>query len=237
MASLLKYIGAWDPTRCGSVIRVWALCAVYLFSSLTVAEDIEELSVAEANGAFTLHIVSVLNAPVNYVYQLITDYKHAYRINPEITSVEVLPSGRVGVVRVRNHSKHWIGPFPFEAEWVGDIGVTDPGRLSITTIPGLGSFESGSAVWEIRPQGDRTRVLHESTLTPKFPVIPIIGSYIVKRHIKNAALDTFNRIECHAQNMLERDIESNPQRLRVTFKETRGCIESRNHESNQLAEQ
>jgi Polyketide cyclase / dehydrase and lipid transport len=237
MTSLLEQIGAWSCRHWGSVVQMGVVCAVYLFSSVSVAGDLTELSVKEADGTFTLRIVSVLDAPMDYVYQVITDYQHAYRIDPEITAIEVLPSGRPGVVRVRNLSTHWIGPFPFKLEWVGEIAETEPGYLDITTLSGLGSFESGSAFWEIRPQGDRTRVLHQSTLKPRFPVIPIIGSYILKTHIKRAALDTFNRIECQAQYMLEQGIKANSQSLRGTLKEIQDCIPSRKHEIDQVATQ
>jgi len=175
----------------------------------------------------------LLDAPIDYVYQLIADYRHAYRIDPEITAIEILPSGLPGVVRVRNYSTHWIGPFPFKIEWVGDIVETESGRLEITTLPGLGSFESGSALWEIRPSGERTKVVHQSTLRPNFPIIPVIGSYVVRQYIKNSALDTFNRIECHAQNMRERSLEDFPQQLRVPLKEARDCTQSPHDEMTQ----
>jgi len=132
MASLLEQIGAWSHRHLGSVVQIGVVFAVYLFSTVSVAGELTELSVKEADGAFTLRIVSVLDAPMDYVYKLITDYQHAYRIDPEITAIEILPSGRPGVVRVRNLSTHWIGPFPFKLEWVGEIAETGPGRLDIS---------------------------------------------------------------------------------------------------------
>jgi len=227
MKVLFRQMGEWLLTLCRSVIPVWALIAVWLLSAISPAGELKELSVTEADGEFTLRIVSVLDAPVEEVYKLITDYRHAYRINPAITSVDILPSGRDGAVRVQNRSEHRIGLFSFEVEWVGDIVETERGRISITTIPKMGSFESGSAVWEIRPLGNRTWVLHESTLNPKFPIIPIIGTYIMKRHMKKAALATFNRIECQAQNMLQTEREEGPERLEVALKERGDCTQSR----------
>ena len=56
-----------------------------------------------------------------YEYKVITDYRHDYRINPTITSVQVPPSGRDDVVRVRNLSEQCVGPFCFDIAWTGDI--------------------------------------------------------------------------------------------------------------------
>jgi hypothetical protein len=81
-----------------SAIRACALVALYLFTSMSTAAEFEELSVAEANGEYRLRIVALLNAPADYVHNVITDYKHAYRINPSIIEVKILPI-------VHNHNK------------------------------------------------------------------------------------------------------------------------------------
>jgi len=171
-------------------------------------------------------VVSVLDAPVDYVYDVITDYKHAYRINPAITEVEILPSDRGDVVRVRNLSEHWIGPFCFKIDWVGDIVEPRDGYLKISTIPELSSFESGSAVWELRSQGERTWVLHESRLKPDFFMPPVIGDRIMKRQMKENTLDTLNRIECYAKVMLHVDMENEPDHIHDALKEGKDCINS-----------
>ena len=121
MAFLVNQMGGCHSGLRNAVIRVCALFVFSLFSSTSSAEEIEELSVTNADGVYTLRIVSVFDAPADYVYNVITDYKHAYRINPAVTEVEILPSDRDNVVRVRNLSEHWIGPFCFKVDWVGDI--------------------------------------------------------------------------------------------------------------------
>jgi len=163
------------------------------------------VTVTEADDAYTLRAVAVLDAPLEYVFRVITDYRHADRINPAITSIEILPTARDGVTRVKHRSEHHFGPFSFEIEWVGDMVETGQRRVDITTVPERSSFESGSAVWEIRPDGDRTRVRHESTMRPKFSILPVIGDYLVKKHVEEATRDIFHRIERQARSLLERD--------------------------------
>ena len=163
MALLISQAGEWFLTIC-TVIWARTLYILFLSSSICTAGELEELSVTEASGVYRLRIVSVLDAPVDYVYDVITDYEHAYRINPSITEIEILPSDRNDVVRVRNRSEHWVGPFRFEIDWAGDFVETKPGQIKVKIIPEFSSFESGSAIWEIRPQGEHTWVLHESSL-------------------------------------------------------------------------
>lgn len=193
------------PDRCISVIRVCCLIIVILCSPTSRADEIEKLSVTDANGEYSLRISDVLNAPVDYVYKVITDYKHVFRINPTITDVQILPSGYVHVVRVRNISEQQVGPFCFHITWTGDIVETRDRDIEVKTIPELSDFVSGSAIWHIRPQGEHTRVLYESRLKPAFFVPPVIGGIIIKRHIKDETLDTFRRIESQAMTMLDLD--------------------------------
>jgi hypothetical protein len=161
---------------------------------------------------------------VDYVYKIITDYKNAYRINPAITSVEILPSGHDDVVRVRNLSEQCVGPFCFDIAWAGDITETGDGDLEVKTLPGLSDFVSGSARWRLRPQGKRTSVLYESKLKPTFFIPPVIGDSIIKNHIKNDTLATFKRIECQAMMMLALDMEHQTDNLEPLSKEGKECL-------------
>jgi len=165
------------------------------------------VTVTEAGDEYKLRAVAVLDAPEEYVYQVITDYRHADRIDPAITSIEILPTERNGVTRVKNRSAHHLGPFAFDIEWVGDIVETGHRRVDITTVPELSSFESGFAVWEIHPDGDRTRVRHVSTLKPKFFILPVIGDNLVKKHVEDETRNIFQRIERQARTLLERDMQ------------------------------
>jgi len=175
------------------------------------------VTVTEVDDAYRLRAVAVLDAPEDYVYRIITDYRHADRIDPAITSIEILPSVRDGVTRVKHRSEHRVGPFSFEIEWVGDIVETGHRRVDITTVPELSSFESGSAVWEMRPDGGRTWVRHESTMKPKFSILPLIGDYLVKKRVEEATRDIFLRVERYARTLMERDTHEDRADRRVAL--------------------
>jgi hypothetical protein len=224
MTLLVTQTGEWLLTLCTSVIRVCILFTWSLFSSISSADEIEELSVTKVDGVYSLRVVSVIDAPADYVYDVITDYKHAYRINPTITEVDILPSDRDGVVRVLNLSEHWVGPFCLKIDWVGDIVEPRDGHLEVKTIPEFSSFESGLAIWELRPQGERTWVLHESSLKPNFFIPPFIGAHIMKKQMEEETLTTFKRIECYAKVMFELDMENEPELINNVLEEGKDCI-------------
>ena len=196
------------------------LFTLFLLTSRVFAIEVEELSVTNVDGEYKIRIVSIIDAHEDDVYSVITDYKYAYRINPSVTAVEVLPSDRDGVVRVRNHSEYYIGPFFIEIDWVGDIMDNKDGHIKVNTIPELSSFESGSAVWEIRPLGEKTWVLHESSLKPSFFIPPIVGDMIMKKD----TLATFRRIECHAKIKLAMTMENDTELVQQLLRERKDCV-------------
>jgi hypothetical protein len=197
------------------VIRVCCLVTVILCTPTSTADELEELSVTDADGVYSLRILDVLNVPADYVRKVITDYRHAYRIDHAITSVEVLPTDHDDGIRVRNLSKQCVGPFCFDIVWTGDITENRDGDIEVKTIPEFSSFVAGAAIWHIRSQGERTCVLYESNMKPAFFIPPVIGDIIIKKHIKDEVLDVFKNIEHQALIMFARDVGHKPDNLKM----------------------
>jgi hypothetical protein len=189
-----------------------------------IAGELEELSVTVENGDYGIQIVMVMDAPADYVYRVITDYEHAYRINHCLTESVILSSPDEETVRVYNHSVHCIWLFCFDIDWVGDIVELQAGHLKVDTLPEYSSFDSGLAVWRIHPQGERTWLFHNSHFKPDFFIPPLIGEHILKQHMRDETLDTFKRIECHAKILLKRDMENKTDHLKTLVRDGRDCI-------------
>jgi hypothetical protein len=216
--------GCWQPDLHKTASTALALFTLPLFCPVTTANEFEELSVHETGGVYSIRGISLIDTPVDYVFNVITDYDHAYRINPAITEVEILPSGCDDVARARNLSEHWIGPSRIKIDRVGDIMEPRDGYLKVDTVSELGSFESGSAIWELRSQGEQTRVLHESSMKPDFFIPPLIGNQIMKMRMERDTLDTFNRIECFAKVTFEVDMENEPELVANALDKGRDCV-------------
>ena len=60
------------------------------------AVDFVEAQVANDGGVYHIKIIAEVDASAEYVYRVLTDYKHIYRLNPSITESEILPSPGTG---------------------------------------------------------------------------------------------------------------------------------------------
>jgi hypothetical protein len=224
MELIANQMGKHFPRAFACGVRVCELAMLLLASGVCSAGRIEKLAVTHSDGEYRLEVVSELNVPTRYAYDVITDYQHAYRLNPAIVEVDVLPGGREGAVRVRNRSEHWFGPFYFHIDWIGEIQSPNPGPLEVVTIPENSSFESGHALWTIRSQGEGTLVEYQSRLKPKFFIPPVIGEMIMENRIREETLTTFQRIECQARLQFELDLEQDPEYVRQLIEKRDQCI-------------
>ena len=204
----------WFPALCRYLTTVCCLVVLILCTPTLTADELEELSVTDAGGEYSLRIAEVLDVPADFVRKVVTDYKHAYRIDPTITKVGVQPIDSGKVMRVRTLSRQCVGPFCFVIAWAGDIVETRDGDIQEKTIPELSNFVSGSAIWRIHPQGEHALVFYESSLKPAFFIPPVIGNIIIKRHIKDMALGIFKNIEHQATIMIARDAGHQPDNLK-----------------------
>jgi len=202
----------------------YCLVSLFIFSEISAADQLESISITEIQGEFETRIVALVDAPVEYVFGVITDYKHIYRINPSIVESEILTFNDDGIIRVRNRIEHCIFVFCFEVEMVEDVVVIGDGHLLATIVPELSSFESGSAMWHVRPFGDgRTRIQYRANFKPDFFVPPIIGGLIIKSKLREEITASFSRIECNAIIMARNDRKNILVPVAIHSEESEGC--------------
>jgi len=200
------------------------LVLLVLFPNISVAGQLEAISITETGGQYEARIVALFDAPAEYVYGVITDYKHIYRINPSIVESELLSAQEDGVIRVRNRIEHCIAIFCLELEMVEDVVEVGEGHIVAVTVPELSSFESGTATWHVRPFGEgRARVQYLASIKPDFFIPPVIGSLIIKSKLREEITTSFIRIECHARIMAKMDIEDKTVSLARRSEENTGC--------------
>lgn len=220
----LCQVGYWFITLRKQKNRASILTALLLFTSFSTAGEIEELLVTEEGGVYQIRIVMILGASADSVYKVITDHEHSYLIHPSITESEILPSPDGETVRLRNHFEYCITLFCFDIDWVGDMKELRDGYMTVDTVPELSSFESGSAVWHVRPHGEHTRVLYQANMKPDFFIPPIIGNLLMKYQLREEALTSFTKIECQAKTIeMKKEINNNPTHMASLFKVGGGC--------------
>lgn len=198
------------------------VCAFLVGTS--VAGQLESFSIVVENGAYITSIVALLDAPAEYVYSVITDYKHIYRINSSIIETRVATGGDSGAVRVSNRLEHCFTVFCIKIDLVEDVVKIGEQHIVSTTVPELSSFKSGTAMWHVRPFTDgRARVRYSASIEPDFFIPPLIGTAIMKSSMRREIMDSLTKIECHARILALKNLEEIPLRAASISREKQDC--------------
>ena len=202
----------WRPlqgTTRWNAPRVYALIALCLVALQVDAVEIGELEASEEGGVYQIKLATVIDAPVEYVYRVLTDYVHLHRLHPSIIQSDILPSPGAGIVRVRTRILDCILIFCMDLDRVEDISELPPYHVHATIVPSMCNFRSGKADWRIEDMGGRSRLVYEAQMKPDFTVIPVIGPYLIKRKLRDEMTSSLGKIECIAK--IEEELDWNPQ--------------------------
>lgn len=188
-----------------AVRAAWALIVLGAAALQVQATDITELKVSEEAGVYRIKMVTVVEAPADYVYRVLTDYVHIHRLNPSITRSGILPSPRNGAVRVMTRVRDCIFVFCIEVDRVEDVFEVPPYDVQTVIVPSLCDFRSGRAHWHIEEMNERSRIVYEGQMEPDFPRIPVIGPSVIKQRLREELVSSLKRIECVARIMEKLD--------------------------------
>ena len=184
---------------------------IYVFFMLCVitlplgAVDFVEVQVTNDGGVYHIKIIAEVDASAEYVYRVLTDYNHIYRLNPSITESEILPSPGSGAVRVRTRAENCTYIFCMEVDRVEDVYDLSSNELRMEIVPSLSNFLSGNAKWLIEDMEEYSEIVYQAQVEPDFNVFPVIGSAIVKRRLRQEMMTLMARIECIAKVQEEQD--------------------------------
>jgi carbon monoxide dehydrogenase subunit G len=141
-----------------------------------------------------------VDAPVENVRAVLTDYNNLDRLNPSIKSSSVIGNGEDGAVRIMTLIHNCVMFFCKDMKKVEDVREDEQGRILVAIVPQASSFLSGHASWEIRHNGTGTVVLHHSRIEPDIAVPPLLGTAVMKSTLREEILKSFENLGCLARD-------------------------------------
>jgi hypothetical protein len=75
--------------------------------------------------------------------------------------------------------------------------VTRPDTDTIVAhiVPGAGDFDSGSDLWRVTNEGNRTRLRYEATRAAAFWIPPLIGTWVIRHSLREHFQTSIVRLE------------------------------------------
>jgi Polyketide cyclase / dehydrase and lipid transport len=182
-----------------AMLKTLLAAVLGLFAFTANASQLVRLEVDQHADIYTVYVEMELDAPVERVRAILTDYAHLDRLNPSITASEIIDHEGGGTVRVLTRFENCILFLCLTVQRVEDITEDAQGRILVAMVPDASSFRSGQASWEVESTGSGSRVIHRARLEPDFWLPPWIGTAILKGTLRREIRASFERLECLAR--------------------------------------
>jgi hypothetical protein len=176
-----------------AAIALWLLPA-----AATQALSVQVLDASLRDGVYHVSLEARVDAPVDDVAAVLTDYAAYRSLDPRIRSSAVLPPTGQETMLVRTVVYACAGLFCKNVERVERVERKD-GELIATVIPDRSELKSGVTRTTWRAADAATRVTYEAEFVPDFWVPTIIGRRYVVKALKASTLELFSNVEKRAR--------------------------------------
>jgi len=168
---------------------------ILLFSaSYGEAAQIVEVQVEQADGAYHIYFEILVNAPRDRVQDVLSDYEALHEMSPGIISSQLLSGEAGGDAKIDIRLKPCVWVLCRKMRKVSTVTINAYGGIVYKTVPELSDFKGGKeqVIVKASQTPGQTRVTYNASLVPDFFVPPLIGSWLIRKHvIKN--LDVSSR--------------------------------------------
>lgn len=160
-----------------------------------LAASIEFVEVAEEDGRYTLTSDSLVAAPQEAVFEVLTDYDQFVRVSSAFEDSKVLDPEADGTPRVYTKLRGCVLFFCKTLERVEHLTYEAPGSIKTIVIAEESDFSYGVSTWELESVKEGTLVRYQLIMEPDFWIPPLIGPALIKRKLQRGGADAVDRIE------------------------------------------
>jgi Polyketide cyclase / dehydrase and lipid transport len=181
--------------------RVATLAAIvigFLPAAAVHALSVQSLDASLDDGVYRISLVAQVDAPVEDVAAVLTDYAEYRRLDPRIRASAVLPADAEDGELVRTVVRACAGFFCRNVERVERVERAE-GELLATVIPERSELKRGVTRTTWRAADEATRVTYEAEFVPDFWVPSVIGRRFAVRALKSSTLELFDNVERRAR--------------------------------------
>ena len=172
--------------------------AISLSPPVARALVVESLEASLNDGVYRVALVARVEAPVEDVAAVLTDYAAYRSLDPRIRSSSVLPSEDPTVELVQTVVRACAGLFCRNVERVERVERRE-GELLATVVPERSELRSGLTRTTWQADHDATSVTYQAEFVPDFWVPSVIGRRYAVRALRTSTLELFGNVEKRAR--------------------------------------
>jgi len=176
-----------------------------LLPGTLLCAEINFVEIKKENNRYNMHINATVNAGVDNVIRIITDYENLPLINPYLKESKLLDKPENERTTVSMLTETCVLFLCFNIRHVQTFHFIENGILFSRIIPEGSDFHAGWMRWEIKAMDSNkkspvTQLILEIEMVPDFFVPPLIGSYQIKKIMLEMTRATIIKLEEKAKN-------------------------------------
>ncbi|MGI9329571.1 MAG: SRPBCC family protein [Gammaproteobacteria bacterium] len=167
----------------------------FLLATFAAAVEINHAVVSKNGGVFHLEAETLVEAPPDFVYEVLTDFDRFHNLAAGIAATRYLEpdekGGQLGYTKVAG----CVFMFCKSFEKVERIWATPKKSLVTIALPERSDFRVYATRWRVIDADGKTRLAFEANMQPDFWVPPLIGAWAVERKLRLTALEMGQVVE------------------------------------------
>lgn len=180
---------------------IWTLVAVAVLAAPGVdAMSIERAEARYADRRYHFELIATLEAPLDQVRSVLTDYEHYPQLDPKILESQVLERPEAHVALLQTTLRMCLGPFCRNVRRVERVEES-PSALSAVADPERSDVSSGETHTQLTAVEGGTQVTYRTSIAPSFWIPAVIGRRWMLNTLSEATVELFRRVELHAQEL------------------------------------
>jgi hypothetical protein len=162
------------------------LASLALFPGTSSSADIKTIEIKKMKNVYHMHINATVDADVDSVIRIITDFENLPLINPYLKESKLLDTQEDERTTVNMLTEICVLFLCYNTRHVQTFHFIENGILFSRIIPEKSDFQAGWMRWEIKEIDSNkispvTKIKLDIEMVPDFFVPPVIGPYQIKR--------------------------------------------------------
>ena len=175
---------------------------VLLAAMPAAAMDLETVEFSDSDGGYVLTMSARLDASVDRVFAILTDYGRLAELHDTILESRVIAEPAAGTTDVYTRIRGCVMLFCRELQRTERVRTLAPEFVEAVILPETGDFDAGVVRWDLRGlPGGRTHVDYVAEVQPRFWVPPVVGKRLLSKAMRKTTGELFVAVEARAREV------------------------------------
>jgi hypothetical protein len=180
------------------------LVSLALFPGTSSSADIKTIEIKKMKNVYHMHINATVDADIDSVIRIITDFENLPLINPYLKESKLLDTQENERTTVNMLTEICVLFLCYNTRHVQTFHFIENGILFSRIIPEKSDFQAGWMRWEVKEIDSNkispvTKIKLDIEMVPDFFVPPVLGPYQIKRIMLKMTRATIINLEKEAK--------------------------------------